>query len=58
MRCHSSALCISDHHGAPSPWEVTAPHVYIRTYAPSGNYGDHYAPQALAACARRLYRII
>jgi uncharacterized protein YecE (DUF72 family) len=57
LRDHSSALCISDHHDAPAPWEVTAPHVYIRAHGPSGNYRDRYAPQTLSAWARRLSRL-
>jgi uncharacterized protein YecE (DUF72 family) len=54
---YSSALCISDHHDAPAPWEVTAPHVYVRAHGPLGNYRDRYAPQTLAAWARRLLRL-
>ncbi len=54
---HSIALCISDHHDAPAPWEVTAPLVYIRAHGPSGNYRDRYAPQTLVAWARRLSRL-
>jgi uncharacterized protein YecE (DUF72 family) len=57
LHSHSIALCISDHHDAPAPWEVTAPHVYIRAHGPSGNYRDRYAPQTLAAWARRLSRL-
>jgi uncharacterized protein YecE (DUF72 family) len=36
------ALCISDHHDAPSPWEVTAGHVYVRGHGPAGQYAGRY----------------
>jgi uncharacterized protein YecE (DUF72 family) len=57
LRDHGSALCISDHHDAPAPWTVTAPHVYVRAHGPWGDYRDRYAPQTLAAWARRLSRL-
>ena len=41
------ALCISDHHDAPSPWERTADFVYIRGHGPGGRYKDHYSLQTL-----------
>ncbi len=44
---HDIALCISDHHDAPSPWEVTATHAYVRGHGPTGHYQDHYSKQAL-----------
>lgn len=40
-----AALCISDHHSAPSPWEVTASWVYVRGHGPGGRYVGRY-PQA------------
>lgn len=54
------ALCISDHHSAPSPWEVTASWVYVRGHGPGGRYSGRY-PHAelarwadeIAACRRR-----
>jgi uncharacterized protein YecE (DUF72 family) len=42
LRAHDVALCISDHHDAPSPWEVTARHVYLRGHGPDGRYKNHY----------------
>jgi uncharacterized protein YecE (DUF72 family) len=57
LRDHRSALCISDHEDAPAPWEVTASHVYVRGHGPLGNYRGRYAPQTLAAWARRLTRL-
>jgi uncharacterized protein YecE (DUF72 family) len=36
------ALCISDHEDAPSPWMVTADHVYVRGHGPTGQYKDRY----------------
>jgi uncharacterized protein YecE (DUF72 family) len=47
LRDRDVALCISDHEDAPSPWEVTAGHVYIRGHGPTGQYKDRYTPQAL-----------
>lgn len=57
LRDHRSALCISDHEDAPAPWEITAPHVYVRAHGPSGNYQGRYTPQTLGAWARRLRRL-
>ncbi|MBN9001084.1 MAG: DUF72 domain-containing protein, partial [Rhizobiales bacterium] len=41
------ALCISDHHDAPSPWERTGDFVYVRGHGPGGRYKGHYSPQTL-----------
>ena len=41
------ALCLSDHHDAPSPWEVTARHVYIRGHGPAGHYHGNYSSRTL-----------
>ena len=43
------ALCISDHHDAPAPWERTADFVYLRGHGPSGRYEGHYSRATLAA---------
>lgn len=51
LRDHDIALCISDHHDAPSPWEVTAHHVYVRGHGPGGRYKDHYPDPVLEAWA-------
>jgi uncharacterized protein YecE (DUF72 family) len=48
------ALCISDHHAAPSPWEVTASFVYIRGHGPGGRYHGRYPAAELAAWAQRI----
>jgi len=40
---HDVALCISDHHDAPSPWEATASHVYVRGHGPGGQYAGRYS---------------
>ena len=37
LRAHDAALCISDHHDAPSPWIATAGHVYVRGHGPGGS---------------------
>jgi uncharacterized protein YecE (DUF72 family) len=52
LRDHDVSLCLSDHHDAPSPWEVTARHVYVRGHGPGGRYKDHYPDQTLRAWAR------
>jgi uncharacterized protein YecE (DUF72 family) len=48
------ALCISDHHSAPSPWEVTASWVYVRGHGPGGRYWGRYPADELAAWAARI----
>jgi uncharacterized protein YecE (DUF72 family) len=52
LRDHDVSLCLSDHHDAPSPWEVTARHVYVRGHGPGGRYKDHYPDKTLRAWAR------
>jgi uncharacterized protein YecE (DUF72 family) len=50
-----AALCISDHHSAPSPWEVTAGWVYVRGHGPGGRYFGRYSDHDLdrwTACIR------
>ena len=54
LAAHDAALCISDHHSAPSPWEVTASFVYVRGHGPGGRYHGRYPPDALAAWAARI----
>jgi uncharacterized protein YecE (DUF72 family) len=44
---HDIALCFSDHSDAPSPWTVTAHHVYIRGHGPSGHYRGSYSTATL-----------
>jgi uncharacterized protein YecE (DUF72 family) len=52
LREHDVALCLSDHHDAPAPWEVTARHVYVRGHGPGGRYKDHYPEKTLRAWTR------
>jgi uncharacterized protein YecE (DUF72 family) len=52
LREHDISLCLSDHRDAPSPWEVTARHVYVRGHGPGGAYKDHYPDKTLRAWAR------
>jgi uncharacterized protein YecE (DUF72 family) len=54
LRRHDAALCISDHHSAPSPWDVTASWVYVRGHGPGGRYHGRYPPAELAAWAERI----
>ncbi len=48
------ALCISDHHSAPSPWEVTASWVYVRGHGPGGRYRGRYPDAELARWAETI----
>jgi len=52
LRDFGAALCISDHHDAPAPWMLTAPHVYIRGHGPTGRYKDRYPVKTLRLWAR------
>ncbi|HEY1365408.1 MAG TPA: DUF72 domain-containing protein [Xanthobacteraceae bacterium] len=54
LHAHDVALCLSDHHEAPAPWEVTARHVYVRGHGPGGRYRDHYPDTTLRAWARHI----
>ena len=47
LRDEGIALCLSDHHDAPAPWEATAPHVYVRGHGPTGQYKDRYPKATL-----------
>lgn len=51
---HKISLCISDHHDAPSPWVVTAQHVYVRGHGPTGRYKGSYARKTLARWAEQI----
>jgi uncharacterized protein YecE (DUF72 family) len=51
LRDHDISLCLSDHHDAPAPWEVTARQVYVRGHGPGGTYKDHYSDKTLRAWA-------
>jgi uncharacterized protein YecE (DUF72 family) len=44
---YNIALCISDHHDAPSPWEQTADFVYVRSHGPGGRYRGRYSSATL-----------
>jgi uncharacterized protein YecE (DUF72 family) len=54
LREHDISLCLSDHHAAPAPWEVTAGHVYMRGHGASGRYTDNYPDETLRAWARQI----
>jgi uncharacterized protein YecE (DUF72 family) len=47
LHAHDVSLCLSDHRDAPSPWEVTASHVYIRGHGPGGHYRGSYSARTL-----------
>jgi uncharacterized protein YecE (DUF72 family) len=48
------ALCISDHRDAPSPWVLTASHVYVRAHGPGGSYQGSYSTRELRRWARAI----
>jgi uncharacterized protein YecE (DUF72 family) len=48
------ALCVSDHHHAPAPWEATADFVYVRGHGPTGRYHGRYPPRQLEDWAQRI----
>ena len=48
------ALCISDHHDAPAPWERTADYVYLRGHGPSGRYASRYSRATLAVWSQSI----
>ena len=58
LRDNDMALCISDHHDAPSPWLATARHVYVRGHGPGGRYRGHYRANTLDKWRRWLERIM
>jgi uncharacterized protein YecE (DUF72 family) len=51
-----AALCISDHHSAPAPWERTASWVYVRGHGPGGRYFGRYSEDQLSAWAAQIGR--
>lgn len=51
-----ASLCISDHHHAPAPWEVTASWVYVRGHGPGGRYHGRYPDEELAMWAGHITR--
>ena len=51
---HNVALCISDHHDAPAPWNRTADFVYLRGHGPGGRYKGHYTSETLTGWAKRI----
>jgi uncharacterized protein YecE (DUF72 family) len=47
LRDHGVAFCVSNHHDAPSPWEVTADFAYVRGHGPGGHYHGRYSKMEL-----------
>jgi uncharacterized protein YecE (DUF72 family) len=56
LRDANIALCFSDHHDAPSPWERTADFLYVRGHGPGGRYKGHYSSDTLAEWAQQIRR--
>jgi uncharacterized protein YecE (DUF72 family) len=54
FRDHNIAMCLSDHRDAPSPWEATAQHVYVRGHGPTGQYKDRYPKKTLNRWAKQI----
>lgn len=46
LQTRNVALCISDHHHAPAPWEATADFIYLRGHGPGGRYHGRYGEEA------------
>jgi uncharacterized protein YecE (DUF72 family) len=51
LQTRNIALCISDHHHAPAPWQATADFIYLRGHGPGGDYHGRYGEAALARWA-------
>jgi uncharacterized protein YecE (DUF72 family) len=58
LRDNDVALCISDHHEAPSPWIATARHVYLRAHGPRGRYSGRYSAKTLNSWGRKLKKFL
>jgi uncharacterized protein YecE (DUF72 family) len=56
LRERNVALCISDHHHAPAPWETTASHIYLRPHGPGGRYHGSYDDETFHSWARHIAR--
>ena len=54
LRRRNVALCISDHHHAPAPWEATADFIYLRGHGPGGRYHGLYGEAALKDWAKAI----
>ncbi|MDX2205899.1 MAG: DUF72 domain-containing protein [Hyphomicrobiaceae bacterium] len=54
LRDHDISLCLSDHHQAPAPWQVTARHIYVRGHGPGGRYKENYPDRTLRAWAQSI----
>jgi uncharacterized protein YecE (DUF72 family) len=54
LKGRNIALCLSDHHDAPSPWRRTADFVYIRGHGPGGRYEGRYGAGVLTEWATRI----
>jgi uncharacterized protein YecE (DUF72 family) len=51
---HDVALCVSDHHDAPAPWELTASFAYVRRHGPGGRYVGRYSSDELDQWAQAI----
>lgn len=56
LRAANVALCLSDHHHAPAPFEATADWTYIRGHGPGGRYHGDYPQETLEAWAAHARR--
>lgn len=56
LAARNIALCISDHHHAPAPWEATADFIYLRGHGPGGDYHGRYGEDALREWATAIER--
>jgi uncharacterized protein YecE (DUF72 family) len=54
LRARNIALCISDHHHAPAPFERTADFIYLRGHGPGGHYHGRYGEPSLSDWATQI----
>ena len=54
LRKRNVALCLSDHHDGPAPWEATADFIYLRGHGPGGRYHGRYGEAALTDWAKAI----
>jgi uncharacterized protein YecE (DUF72 family) len=56
LRRYDVALCLSDHHEAPTPWIATSHYIYIRGHGPTGRYRGSYSDETLRTWAKHVRR--
>jgi len=54
LRDRITALCLSDHADAPTPWVITADFVYVRGHGTNGRYAGSYSGETLQNWSRHI----